>query len=84
MNKQEIIQRILIVFTTTLAVACIGIYMGQYIPKQWMLPLMIIEIIINGSCCSFTTKEPSRVYILIFICGNFWNNHVSSNLLLCK
>lgn len=45
MNKQEIIQRILIVFTLTLAVACIGIYMGQFIPQQWMLSLLIIEII---------------------------------------
>jgi len=45
MNKQEIIQRILVIFTLTLAVACIGIYMGQYVPPKWMLPLAIIEII---------------------------------------
>lgn len=45
MSKQEIIQRILAVFTLTLAVASIGIYMGQFVPPAWMLPLAIIEII---------------------------------------
>ncbi|MFD1334337.1 Bax inhibitor-1/YccA family protein [Oceanobacillus iheyensis] len=65
MNKQEIIQRILIVFTSTLAVACIGIYMGQYIPKQWMLPLMIIEIIMLIAAALLRRK--SRVgYIFLF------------------
>ncbi|BAC14645.1 hypothetical conserved protein [Oceanobacillus iheyensis HTE831] len=65
MNKQEIIQRILIVFTTTLAVACIGIYMGQYIPKQWMLPLMIIEIIMLIAAALL--RRRSRVgYIFLF------------------
>ncbi|WP_010648003.1 Bax inhibitor-1/YccA family protein [Oceanobacillus massiliensis] len=45
MNKRELLNKLLRIFVLTLAVACAGIYFGQFVPQSFMLPLMILEVV---------------------------------------
>jgi FtsH-binding integral membrane protein len=45
-NHQNILQKILSAFALSLVMACIGVFLGQYVPVSWFLPLVIFELII--------------------------------------
>lgn len=71
-KKASIMNKILIGFVFSLGIAVFGLYMGQYIPSKWIIPLMVIEFIMILAAFILRRKRMVRysfVYIFVLISG---------------
>nr|WP_067726072.1 Bax inhibitor-1/YccA family protein [Oceanobacillus damuensis] len=66
MSKSELLNKILRIFTFSLAVACLGIYIGQFVPEPLMLPLMVIELIMLLAA-AFLRRRKKISYTFLFL-----------------
>ena len=71
-EKRSMFQKVLITFIVSLLFATVGLYVGQYIPAVYMIPLMVAELIMIIAAYWFRRKKQVGymfVYTFTFISG---------------
>lgn len=71
-NQRTLFQKVLTTFIITLLVATVGVYIGQFVPSVYMLPIMIAELILLIAAFWLRRKKAvgyTFVYLFSLISG---------------